>query len=82
MKRKAIRSKKSEAKPEDIKVKLDHRQYGAWYLHPSKWESRFQNLSDPKSIEIVKSRRESKLDKIASKQAAKVEKGEKVSKIL
>ena len=35
--RKGVRSKKLEAKPEDNKVNLDHRHYGAWYLHPSKW---------------------------------------------
>ena len=38
------------------KPELDHRNYGAWYLHPTKWEKRFQNLSDPKAIDIVKSR--------------------------
>ena len=47
---------------------LDYRQYGAWYLHPRKWENRFQSLSDPKSIEIVKSRRIPRGDKPASKQ--------------
>ena len=60
-----------ETKPDDLrdmKVKLDHRQYGVWYLHPKKWESRFQSLSDPKSIEIVKARRVPRGDKQASKQ--------------
>ena len=60
-----------ETKPDDLrdmKVKLDHRQYGVWYLHPRKWESRFQSLSDPKSIEIVKARRVPRGDKQASKQ--------------
>ena len=47
---------------------LDHRQYGAWYLHPRKWENRFQSLSDPKSIEIVKARRIPRGDKTATKQ--------------
>ena len=42
--------------PVEAKPNLDHKNYGAWYLHPSKWEKRFQNLSDPKSIDIVKSR--------------------------
>ena len=50
------------------KINLDHRKYGAWYLHPSKWESRFQSLSDPKSIEIIKERRIPKADKHAGKQ--------------
>ena len=47
---------------------LDYRQYGAWYLHPRKWENRFQSLSDPKSIEIVKARRIPRGDKTANKQ--------------
>ena len=45
------------------KISLDHKNYGAWYLHPSKWEKRFQSLSDPKSIDIVKSRNVSKKEK-------------------
>ena len=40
----------------DEKLNLDRRNYGAWYLDPSKWEERFQNLSDPKSIAIMKTR--------------------------
>ena len=38
------------------KIKLDHRNYGAWYIAPTKYQKRFEELSDPKSIEIVKSR--------------------------
>ena len=52
----------------NIRNLLDHRQYGAWYLHPRKWENRFQSLSDPKSIEIVKARRIPRGDKTANKQ--------------
>ena len=52
----------------NIRNLLDHRQYGAWYLHPRKWENRFQSLSDPKSIEIVKARRIPRGDKPSSKQ--------------
>ena len=52
----------------NIRNLLDYRQYGAWYLHPRKWENRFQSLSDPKSIEIVKARRIPRGDKTANKQ--------------
>ena len=38
------------------KMRLDHRNYGAWYIAPTKYQKRFEELSDPKSIEIVKSR--------------------------
>ena len=48
--------KKFPEPPTEPKISLDHKNYGAWYLHPSKWEKRFQSLSDPKSIDIVKSR--------------------------
>ena len=41
---------------ENEKLNLDRHNYGAWYLDPSKWEERFQNLSDPKSIAIIKTR--------------------------
>ena len=37
-------------------MRLDHRNYGAWYIAPNKYQKRFEELSDPKSIEIVKSR--------------------------
>ena len=49
-------------KPNEPKMNLDHRNYGAWYLHPTQWDQRFQRLSDPKSIEIVKSRNISKVE--------------------
>ena len=45
---------------ENEKLNLDRHNYGAWYLDPSKWEERFQNLSDPKSIAIIKTRNMSK----------------------
>lgn len=54
--RKAAANKVSPAAAEEPKVKLDHRQYGTWFLPPKMWEKRFQDLSDPKSIEVVKSR--------------------------
>ena len=44
--------KKKEEKP-----RLDHRNYGAWYLHPQRWEQRFHKMSDPKAISQMKSRR-------------------------
>ena len=65
----------------NIRNLLDYRQYGAWYLHPRKWENRFQSLSDPKSIEIVKARRIPRGDKTANKQdvtTKKVSTGNKV----
>ena len=43
-------------KPDEPKLILDHKNYGAWYINPNKWEERFQSLSDPKAMEIVKSR--------------------------
>ena len=49
--------KKVEEKP-----RLDHRNYGAWYMHPKKWDQRFQKLSDPKAIAQVKSRKIGKDD--------------------
>ena len=49
--------KKKEEKP-----RLDHRNYGAWYLHPQKWDHRFQKLSDPKAIAQMKGRRVGKED--------------------
>ena len=51
-----------------MKVNLDHRLYGVWYLHPKTWEDRFQSLSDPKSIEVVKARRVPRGDKAGGKQ--------------
>ena len=56
------RKKRSRVLPQDQdkstepRLNLDHRNYGNWFLPPSKWEKRFQNLSDPKSIEVVKGR--------------------------
>ena len=38
------------------KIRLDHRNYGAWYIAPTKYQKRFEELSNPKSIELVKSR--------------------------
>ena len=49
--------------PIEPKIELDHRNYGAWYIEPTKWEKRFQNLSDPKSIDIIKARIQSKKEK-------------------
>ena len=49
--------KKMEEKP-----RLDHRKYGAWYLHPQKWEQRFHKMSDPKAISQIKARRIAKED--------------------
>ena len=58
----------SEISLKDMKVNLDHRLYGVWYLHPTKWEDRFQNLSDPKSVEIMKARRVPRGERAAGKQ--------------
>ena len=54
--------------PEEPKLNLDRKNYGAWYINPKKWEKRFQKLSDPKSIEHVKARRVPKGDKQSAKQ--------------
>ena len=48
--------KESDAITAEPKIKLDHRNYGAWYISPNKYQKRFEELSDPKAIEIVKSR--------------------------
>jgi hypothetical protein len=32
-------------------VKLDHRQYGAWFLPPTQWNSRFKAQSSPVALE-------------------------------
>ena len=61
---KHAKDKKSERKRRKIKTQttdneklnLNRHNYGAWYLEPSKWEERFQNLSDPKAIAIIKTR--------------------------
>ena len=50
-----VKKEFESVKPEP-KIKLDHRNYGAWYISPTKYQKRFEELSDPKSIEIVKSR--------------------------
>ena len=50
-------------KPREPEINLDHRNYGAWYIHPKKWEERFQSLSDPKSIDMIKSRNLAKQEK-------------------
>ena len=50
-----VKKELDSVKPEP-KIKLDHRNYGAWYISPTKYQKRFEELSDPKSIEIVKSR--------------------------
>ena len=49
--------KKKEEKP-----RIDHRNYGAWYLHPQRWEQRFHKMSDPKAISQMKGRRVGKED--------------------
>ena len=48
--------KESDSVTAEPKSKLDHRNYGAWYISPTKYQKRFEELSDPKSIEMVKSR--------------------------
>ena len=48
--------KESGSVTAETKPKLDHRNYGAWYISPTKYQKRFEELSDPKSIEMVKSR--------------------------
>ena len=48
--------KESDSVTAESKSKLDHRNYGAWYISPTKYQKRFEELSDPKSIEMVKSR--------------------------
>ena len=52
----------SEEKKMEEKPRLDHRKYGAWYLHPQKWEQRFHKMSDPKAISQIKARRIAKED--------------------
>ena len=54
---------KQEIKPSKPKFNLDHRNYGAWYINPKKWDKRFQSLSDPKSIEMVRARNLAKKEK-------------------
>ena len=44
------------------KPRLDHRQYGVWYLEPKKWEPRFHQKSDQKLVKKIKSRRSGKED--------------------
>ena len=47
--------------------------HGAWYIHPSKWGERFDNISDPKSIEFVKTRKMTEIEKqkrLAAKEEA------------
>ena len=63
--KKAERKKKKKTPTVELeqKLNLDHRNYGIWYVHPSKWEGRFQSLSDPKSIEIIKARNMAKAEK-------------------
>ena len=61
--------------PDEPKIELDHRNYGAWYIDPTKWEKRFQNLSDPKSIDIIKARilaKKEKQDKFFHQKQEKV----------
>ena len=41
-------------------TRLDRRDYGAWNIHPSRWEKRFHELSDPKAVEVIKSRSKSR----------------------
>jgi len=62
-----------EKETEEIKLDLDHRNYGAWYIHPSKWGERFDNISDPKSIEFIKTRKMTEIEKqkrLAAKEEA------------
>ena len=47
---------------EKDKPRLDHRQYGVWYLEPKKWEPRFHQKSDQKLVKKIKSRRSGKED--------------------
>ena len=35
-------------------VNLDHRQYGAWFLPPTQWNSRFKDQSSPVALEAGK----------------------------
>ena len=44
-------------------TRLDRRNYGAWYLEPIKWEPRFHELSNPKAVEMIKSKRNRRGDK-------------------
>ena len=43
-------------------VKFDHRNYGAWYLNPQKWEKRFHKMSDQRMVTKMKDRRVGKED--------------------
>ena len=66
---------KDSPTPIEPKIELDHRNYGAWYIDPTKWEKRFQNLSDPKSIDIIKARilaKKEKQDKFFHQKQEKV----------
>ena len=31
-------------------TRLDHRNYGAWYIPPHKWQDRFCRLTDPTAV--------------------------------
>ena len=48
---------KGKNKKEEHVATFDHRNYGAWYVKPAKWETRFHDLSDPKSVKVLKNRR-------------------------
>ena len=48
---------KGKSKKEEHVATFDHRNYGAWYVKPVKWETRFHDLSDPKSVKVLKNRR-------------------------
>ena len=42
------------------KLRLDHRNYGAWYLNPEDWEKRFHRKSKKLALEQCLQKRESR----------------------
>ena len=49
--KKLTSSKKNPVPP--IQPKLDHRNYGAWYIKPNDWESRFKKLSGVRTCDKI-----------------------------
>ena len=41
----------SESRQKVQTNKLDHRQYGAWFLPPAQWNARFKDQSSPIALE-------------------------------
>ena len=57
---KATQAAQLAAKRPKPKLRLDHRNYGAWYIKPEDWEKRFHRKSKKAAIEQCLQTRESR----------------------